>query len=632
MQTIAISLNCATFASFRCDAKAMKTTDNHNPPELFLQDRLLQIYKDPAVAQACHHALLEVAKRRHAERSPELKQLDTLRSENPDWHCGNRLMAYSAYVDRFAGNLKGVTKRIPHLKSMGVNYLHLLPFLKMRPGQSDGGFAVEDFMQVEPRLGSNQDLLDLTRALRAEGISLCSDLVLNHVSDTHVWAQAARLGDKDAEGMFYWVDDTQRQNLEKHLPQIFPQTAPGNFVWIEEVQKYVWSTFYSYQWDLNYSNPKVLIAMADTLLGLANMGIEAFRLDSAAFLWKREGTSCMNHNECHWILQCLRAVVDIAAPGVLLKAEAIVPTAELPPYFGQGEAHGRECHLAYQSSIMAASWYCLANQDAGLLNKMIRELPAMSPDTTWISYIRCHDDIGWNVLKPELNAEELRRLQFASQFFSGNTPGSYAGGISFQASDPTAVHGTNGMLSDLVGWRHNDDEQAFARYRLLLSLVFASAGIPMIYMGDELAQGNNQDSGAQGDWVDSRDIHRPMLDEMCLNKAHAQIDSQPQADKTTKALQCVQSLRMLQQTHLTARNTSDLKLLESANAAPGLLAFQNGEVICLFNFSSSKAHCNISLPHRLYTDLLNPGQSVDCSHALELQPWETRWLASTAAS
>lgn len=612
----------------------MKTTLNTRSTELFLQDRLTQIYTSPEIAKACYNSLLTVIEARRAERSDELKHLDAARVSNPGWHCGNRLMAYSAYVDRFAGNLQGVIQRIAHLKSLGVNYLHLLPFLKMRPGQSDGGFAVEDFLQVEPSLGSNQDLVDLTRELRAQDISLCSDLVLNHVSDTHAWAQAARLGDADAQAMFYWVDDAHRQSLEKHLPQIFPQTAPGNFVWIEETQKYVWSTFYNYQWDLNYSNPKVLIAMADTMLALANLGVEAFRLDSAAFLWKREGTNCMNQPECHWILQCLRAVADLAAPGVLLKAEAIVPTAELPPYFGQGQAQGRECHLAYQSSMMAASWYCLANQDAGLLNTMIRELPAMSADTTWISYIRCHDDIGWNVLKPELNSDDYRKLQFASQFFSGKTPDSYANGISFQANDPQAVHGTNGMLSELVGWTQKQDNEGLARYRLLMSLVFASAGIPMIYMGDELAQGNNQDYGKAGDThylsVDSRDIHRPKLDQIALKKAHMQLEAGQGLEKGAMAMKCIQSFRTLQKQYLTARNTSELILLESEAKHPGVLAFQNGDVICVFNFSGKQVSSGLDLSGPLYTDLLNPGQFLDCSEGLTLSPWQTRWLMPAA--
>lgn len=628
----------------------MNTTLNTCSTESFLKERLIQIYNAPAIAEATHHALMEVVKNRRAERSEELKRLDAARVNNPGWHCGNKLMAYSAYVDRFAGSLRGVKQRIPHLKSLGVNYLHLLPFLKMRQGQSDGGFAVEDFLQVEPSLGNNQDLLDLTQELRAHGISLCSDLVLNHVSDTNAWAQAARLGDADAQAMFYWADDAQRQSLEQHLPQIFPQTAPGNFVWIEETQKYVWSTFYNYQWDLNYSNPKVLIAMADTMLALANLGVEAFRLDSAAFLWKRQGTNCMNQPECHWILQCLRAVVDLAAPGVLLKAEAIVPTAELPPYFGQGQAQGKECHLAYQSSMMAASWYCLANQDARLLNTMIRELPAMSADTTWISYIRCHDDIGWNVLKPELNPEEYRKLQFASRFFSGNTPNSFANGISFQANDPNAVHGTNGMLSELVGWNKLENDEGFQRYRLLMSFVFASAGIPMIYMGDELAQGNNADyDGLESgliqagtevagqpnkqpitQTVDSRDIHRPKLDERAMQSAHAQINSMGTSDKSAKALQCIQQFRVLQKQYLSANNTSELALIELNKPHPGVLAFQNGEVICIFNFSAEYAFSGLALSNPLYTDLLNPGQSLDCSDGLTLSPWQTRWLMPTA--
>lgn len=545
----------------------------------FLRDRLCKLYPDPAQAEVCFNTLMQVIEVRLAQRSPALKALDAQRASQPDWYCKNHFMAYSTYVDKLANNLQGVRQKIPYLKSLGVNYLHLLPFLKMRPGQNDGGFAVEDFLDVEPCLGSIEDLQQLTADLRSEGISLCADLVLNHIADTHAWAISAKQGDKAAQDMFYWVNDSQRLQWETTLPQIFPQTAPGNFVWVEEVQQYVWSTFYPYQWDLNYSNPAVLVNMADTLLQLANWGVEVFRLDSAAFLWKAKGTSCMNRAECHWILQCLRAVVEMAAPGVLLKAEAIVPTSELPPYFGLDDALGRECHLAYQSSMMAASWYCLVQQDAQLLSRMMQHLPNTGHQSTWITYVRCHDDIGWNVLKPELDEKGLAALLQVSKFLGGQASGTYANGRSFQAHDPEAVHGTNGMLSELVGFQNLEDALGWQRYKLMSSLPYVLGGIPMVYMGDELAQANAQeDAEGMPAWTDGRDLHRPYFDESLLQSDN---DS---GIKASHALSLHRRMRQIHRQHLLAHNTNHLTPIH--NLPKSVLGFFNSQVRCVMNFSA----------------------------------------------
>lgn len=545
-------------------------------PSSFLLERLKLIYKSDETAHRTHSQLMQIVERRLAERSADLRQLDRARQAQPDWFTGNHFMAYTGYVKQFAGTLQGMHKRLDHLENLGVNYLHLLPFLRMRPDQNDGGFAVEDFLNVEPSLGNNTDLQTLAAELRQRGISLCSDFVLNHVADTHQWARAARAGHQDAIARFHFKSDSERTELEQHLPQIFPQTAPGNFVWIPELGQFVWSTFYTYQWDLNYANPAVLVDMIDQLLGLANLGVEIFRLDSAAFLWKKPGTNCMNQAECHWILQCFRAVVDMAAPGVLLKAEAIVPTQELPPYFGQGDAQGKECQLAYQSSLMAASWFSLANQDTRLMQHLMRTLPAMSTTSTWISYIRCHDDIGWNVLKADLPGEQMKDLVYASRFFSGELEGSYARGLTFQASSPDAVHGTNGMSSELLGWT-SDETDAENRYQLMTALMFSTAGIPMLYMGDELAQGNQSMEHAH-QWTDSRDLHRPNFDQKLLDR------SKETGTREYRAMEWIKRLRRLQRQHFNAPNSSALKVIDTHSNA--LLAFEHGQVQCVFNFSA----------------------------------------------
>ncbi|MEY2952112.1 MAG: sucrose hydrolase, partial [Pseudomonadota bacterium] len=338
-----------------------------------LRDRLHRLYGATPDFEPWFAALLCSVLDWALQRPLPLCQLDQQRHGNPHWHQAPTMLAYSAYVDRFAGKLDQVAQRIPHLQDLGVRYLHLLPFLRARHGANDGGFAVASFEEVEPRLGTISDLRSLTDQLRQANISLCADLVLNHVADDHPWALAAQRNDPHYRAYFHVFDTPEQvRHQEAHLNQVFPQTAPGNFTYVPALQGWVWTTFYSYQWDLNYAHPAVFADMVSALLRLANLGVEAFRLDSTAYLWKRNDTTCMNQPEVHWLLQAMRCVVDIAAPGVLLKAEAIVPTRELPPYFGQAEAFGRECQVAYHSSLMAAAWVALAEQNAELVHEVLR--------------------------------------------------------------------------------------------------------------------------------------------------------------------------------------------------------------------------------------------------------------------
>ncbi len=333
-----------------------------------LQHRLRQLYGHTPGFEPWYAQLLDQLRQLHRERSAALQALDAAREADPGWFQHQTMLGYCSYVDRFGGDLQGVRSRIDYLRELGVRYLHLLPFLRARAGDSDGGFAVASFDEIEPRLGSMEDLEALTADLRAAGISLCSDLVLNHVADDHPWARAAAAGDAHHRAFFHcFADRTEPDAYEQTLVQIFPRTAPGNFTYVEALNAWVWTTFFPYQWDLNYANPAVFAEIAQAMLRLANRGVDVFRLDSAPYIWKRPGTDCRNQPEAHWVLQALRAVAKLVAPGVLLKAEAIVPTPELAPYFGTGDAHGRECDLAYHSSAMAACWAAVAEQRTDLL-------------------------------------------------------------------------------------------------------------------------------------------------------------------------------------------------------------------------------------------------------------------------
>lgn len=579
--------------------------------------------------------LLQVAGEAIAARPESLQALDDARSADKNWFAKENMLGYCCYVDRFAGDLRGVQQRIPHLQELGVTYLHLLPFLKARAGENDGGFAVADFDAIETRLGNMADLQELSSALRAAGISLCSDFILNHVADDHPWAIAAKQGDPHYRDYFYhYSDRTEPDNFEKNLGQVFPQVAPGNFSFVPELQEWVWTTFYPYQWDLNYSNPKVFADMAAALLRLANRGVEAFRLDSTAFLWKRAGTRCMNQPEAHQILQALRSLIEIAAPGVLLKAEAIVETAELPAYLGNNSETNskQECHLAYHSSLMAASWLALAEQDTSLLRHVLTGTPALPEQSSWLSYVRCHDDIGWNVLRPEasLEAEDVQqRLARVSRFFSGD--GSYARGASFQASDPAAVHGTVGMAAALTGFSsaQTATEKHLARQRLLLlyGLSFCFGGMPLIYMGDELAQANDEayrEVAAQA--ADSRWLHRPLWDEELYTQRHSRSHD---AGTVFNALcHLLQQRRQLPQ--LAAQEARHL--LNAKN--PAVLAFLRGStdapLLFLGNFSEHSVSLTIAELLAGY-DILEQGwvdqlSGLDIDDSLSLQAYSQLWL------
>lgn len=564
-------------------------------------------------------------------RPDDLWSLDLQREANPNWHL-NGMLGYCAYTDKFAGSLKGVNQRIAHLQDLGVTYLHLLPFLKPGSPPNDGGFAVASYDEVDPALGNLADLHHLTQQLRSAGISLCSDFVLNHVSHEHTWAQKALAGDAQYQSYFHWLSSPEEVSAyEKHLIQIFPNTAPGNFTFIPKLGKWVWTTFYPYQWDLNYGQPAVFADMAKSLLQLANHGVESFRLDSTGFLWKRAGTPCMNQPEVHWILQALRCLTNIATPGVLLKAEAIMPTQELPPYFGLGSTAGQECHVAYHSSLMSASWVSLAQENVSLIEDVLKHTPSLPDGCTWMTYVRCHDDIGWNVLRPELDArgpDEREQLLYASRFFSGDVAQSYAQGAAFQASDSNTVHGTNGMTSALVGLTKastpEETQAATSRFLLMHALSLFVGGLPLIYMGDEWGQGNTSpEILAARKGQDGRELHRPLFDlQGYANRLNPQ----------TTAGQIYQGLRNLVQTkkrHGALHVSQPLKVCNSDQAS--LLILQRGaNTLGIFNFSAQPA--KFTLPQHWNTygaghNLLTQ-EKVDFSN-LTVPPYCAMWLEVT---
>jgi amylosucrase len=459
--------------------------------------------------------LVALAATAYAARDDDLHRLDLRRSLEPDWFQRPGMVGYAAYADRFAGTLAGVAERAPYLTDLGVGYLHLMPLLTPRPAPNDGGYAVQDFRSVRPDLGTNADLRALTRRLREEGISLCLDLVLNHVAREHEWARRARAGEQAYRDYFLvYPDRSMPDAFERTLPEVFPDFAPGSFTWDADLDGWVWTTFNDYQWDLGWANPSVLCEFADVILDLANHGVEVFRLDAIAFTWKRLGTSCQNQPEVHALTQALRTVARIACPAVVFKAEAIVGPQDLPAYLGRGRHHGKVSDLAYHNSLMVQVWSMLAAQDARLAARALQALPAPPSTTAWVTYARCHDDIGWAVSDEDAAAVGLSGFEhrrFLSDWYAGELPGSWARGLVFQENPATGDRRISGSLASLAGLECGDPG-AVARILLAHAVVLGFGGLPVIWMGDELGLLNDPGWAAEeGHAEDNRWVHRPRM-------------------------------------------------------------------------------------------------------------------------
>jgi amylosucrase len=452
-------------------------------------------------------------------RDESLQLLDQQREADPFWFQSETMMGAVAYVDLFSGTLAGLHERIPYLKELGLTYLHLMPLFESPEGNSDGGYAVSSYRKVDPALGTMEELTDLATALRAEGISLVVDFVFNHTSDEHEWARRAQAGEVQFQRYYYIFPNREMPDAyERTLREIFPTIRRGNFTFHEGLQQWVWTSFNSFQWDLNYSNPELFRAMADEMLFLANAGIEILRLDAVAFIWKRLGTSSENQPEAHLIIQAFNALARIACPALLFKSEAIVHPDDVLSYIGP-----HECQLSYNPLLMALLWEALATREVRLLAHSMRHRFALPAGCAWINYLRSHDDIGWTFADDDaaslgINAYDHRR--FLNMFYTGRFEGSFACGVPFQENPQTGDARVSGTLASLAGLEqalHAGDEvlleMALRRVVLLHSIILSIGGIPLLYMGDELATLNDYRYVSDpAKAVDSRWVHRPATD------------------------------------------------------------------------------------------------------------------------
>jgi amylosucrase len=457
-------------------------------------------------------------KSRYSQRNRSLKTLDNKRLKDPSWYLSNKMLGMTMYTDLFAGSLKALESKLDYLSDLGITYLHLMPLLKMPHPNNDGGYAVDSFVDIDPKFGTNDDLLNLTKAMRKRGMSLCMDFVMNHSSDTHTWALKAKEGNKEYQDRYFFYEDrTLPDEYDSITPQVFPSSAPGNFTYNEETGKWVLTSFYPFQWDLNYSNHKVLIDIVDSMLSLANLGVEIFRLDAVPYIWKQLGTNSRNLPQVHTIVRMIRIAMEIVCPSVILKGEVVMAPKELKAYFGTLEHP--ECHLLYNAATMANFWDSLASQDTRLLTSQVNSILSLPSHCHFLNYLRCHDDIGWAMdddVERQLGIDPLEHKKFVYHFFEGTFTGSYSRGTLYNYDPLTGDARSCGTAASFCGIEEainlNDKEKmdrAIQRDLLLHATMFSIDGFPMLSSGDEIAQLNDYSYMSDPDRKDdSRNLHR----------------------------------------------------------------------------------------------------------------------------
>ncbi|HKJ72358.1 MAG TPA: alpha-amylase family protein [Gammaproteobacteria bacterium] len=464
-------------------------------------------------------AILASAVAMWLDRPDELRALDGLREADPTWYRSQRMVGATFYADLFAGDLATLRERIPYLSELGITYLHLMPLFRVPSGDNDGGYAVASYREVREDLGTMAELAELATELRHHGISLCLDFVFNHTADEHEWARRALAGDREAAGYYRIFPDREWPDAyERTMPEVFTDDHPGAFTYVPRLKRWVWTTFHTFQWDLNYGNPAVFNRMLEEMLFLANQGVEVARLDAVAFIWKRLGTNSQNQPEAHWIIQAFNALAAVVAPAMVFKSEAIVHPEEVRKYIGV-----EECPLSYNPQLMALLWDALATRDVTPLDTAMRRSFHLAEGCAWVNYVRCHDDIGWAFADEDIAAagyDPTAHRRFLTEFYTGRFKGSFARGQAFQTERDTGIARISGTLASLAGVekaREEGDEAerelAIGRILLLHGVIATIGGIPLIYMGDEIAMGNGY--GYDGDPAkagDTRWLHRAPFD------------------------------------------------------------------------------------------------------------------------
>ena len=562
--------------------------------------------------------LCDNMKRFYMERNTDLRASDASREKRPDWYKQNDMMGMMFYIDNFAGNMKGVQKKLDYIEQCGVNYIHLMPFLDTPEGRSDGGYAVSDFRKVQEKLGTMEDLEHLTAACHEKDINVCMDFVMNHTSEDHEWAKRARQGDGEYMARYFFFDNWDiPAKYEQTVPQVFPTTAPGNFTWLPDAGHFVMTSFYPYQWDLNYRNPRVFNEMMYNFLFLANKGIDIVRIDAVPYIWKELGTTCRNLQQVHTIVRMMRMIGEIVCPGILLLGEVVMEPEKVVPYFGTVEKP--ECHMLYNVTTMATTWHTVATRDVSLLKKQLDIVDSLPKDYVFLNYLRCHDDIGWGLDYATLEQEgmmERSHKQYLNDYFQGYAGNSTSRGELYNADPVTGDARFCGTTASMCGIEKAGFEQdpaamdlAIRKDLMLHAYMFMQSGIPVLYSGDEIAQVNDYTYKDDPNKVaDSRYIHRGV---MHWDLAEKRNDLSTVEGKMFLGLQKLEQIRKEEKAFVSYADTWTVETWEKGVLCIG--RFYDGEKIYgLFNFSEYDKTAWINGNDGLYVDLISGQKMKAC--------------------
>ena len=593
------------------------------------QDELRWLYMELYGNDAMYAELCEQMHEYYLKRSTELKKRDIKKEKNPDWFKEKEMLGMMLYIDNFAGNLKGVEKKLAYLKECNVNCLHLMPFLDTPKGKSDGGYAVADFRKVRPDLGTMKDLARLTEKCHENGMNVCMDFVMNHTSEEHEWAKRARAGEGEYMSRYFFYDNGDiPARYEETVPQVFPTTAPGNFTWLTEIRHYVLTTFYPYQWDLNYRNPRVFNEMMYNFLFLANQGMDIIRIDAVPYIWKELGTSCRNLKEVHTIVRMMRMIAEIVCPSVILLGEVVMEPEKVVPYFGTVEKP--ECHMLYNVTTMATTWNSIATRDIRLLKKQMDIVSRLPKQYTFLNYLRCHDDIGWGLdfdTMKQWGMEEPSHKRYLNDYFTGKIADSISRGELYN-DDPVTQDarfcGTTASMCGIeaAGFEGNAEKMqtAIQEDLMLHAYMLTQSGIPMLYSGDELGQVNDYSYKEDAEKVsDSRYLHRGIFQWILADK---------RKDLSTVQGQLFQMLNRLEQIRRQENvfsQEAEVYTYDVHNdSILGILREYKGErFIALFNFSENEQTAWMQ-EEGIFRNLVN-GEIVEVKDPV-LKGYEFVWM------
>jgi amylosucrase len=609
-----------------------------------IKTQFFSLYKDTE-HKTYFFKLLEQLDHLFKERPTELKKQDIDRLNSGNWYQSEKMVGMQLYVDRFNKDINGLKDKLPYFENLGINFLHIMPITTRPSGGNDGGYAVNSYHEIDSKYGTKDDFLTLTKKARERKIFLMLDFVVNHTSDEFEWAQKAKNGSLHHQNYYYTYSDRLIPNeFEKTLPEIFPQSAPGNFTYNEEMEKWVMTCFNNYQWDLNYRNPEVFIEMLGNLMALANMGVDVIRFDALAFLWKKLGTISQNLPEAHNLISLFRMCLQVIAPGVILLAEAIVAPRNIIKYFGEDITEGNECEVAYNASLMALLWNSIATKKATLMLKSLTEIPSKPHDATWINYIRCHDDIGLGYdddFVRSMGSDPSAHKQFILSYYTGKLEWSPAKGLMFMYNPKNGDGRITGSAASLLGLEtalelknKNIIDYAIAKILMMHGIILTYGGIPMIYAGDEIGTLNDYTYEKNDDYInDNRWVNRPMHNWDVVSKLN-EIDDSPPAI----IYQSLKHMIRLRKEHDIFQDLNDVKIHGCPNQHIFVFQRTNGTeniwVISNFNEVTEKLDIGWLLSIGIHAgknsiDLLT-GNSFEIIHnELPLKPFQQLWIANS---